>query len=256
MPTVSNNEIHRLLMELKDDLNRRCDGIEKANVEGNQALGDRIDRFGTKLEELEQRLDKIDDNHVEHNQKLADTESKIKEIEAKFAETLTSVTNRLAAVEAELKEYAELPEQLRLLQVENEKVKEELENRTNRQLRRTLIFKNIPETKDDESYAEVKLLLAETISSHTDITKQEALDGIERAHREAKRNGGTREGKRRIFAAFLNWELPQKILDGFKQKGLSRTGRLTYMSTKCMDPSPRCAETWHSRSVDHSRMKA
>ena len=86
-----------------------------------------------------------------------------------------------------------MPNQMRQLRIENASLKdelenrtnhlqEELENRTNRQLRRTLIFKNVPETKDDESYAEVKVLLAETISSHTDITKEEALKGIERVH--------------------------------------------------------------------------
>ena len=102
--------------------------------------------------------------------------------------------------------------------MENKKLKDELENRTNRQLRRTLIFKNIPERKDDETYAEVKTLLAEIIDSHTEISKEEALAGIERAHREAKRDGGLRQGKRKIFVAFLNWELPQKILDEFRKK--------------------------------------
>ena len=134
--------------------------------------------------------------------------TRIDEVDKKVTDGFASVVNRLNAVEG----------QVRLLHLENEKLKEELENRTNRQLRRTLIFKNIPESKDDESYQEVKTLLAETISSCTDIPKQEALDGIERAHREAKREGGSRQGRRRIFAAFLNWELPQKILNGFKKR--------------------------------------
>ena len=64
------------------------------------------------------------------------------------------------------------------------------------------------------------MLLAEVIDEHTDITKDEALAGIERAHRESKRNGGTREGKRKIFVAFLNWEIPQRILDEFKKKNI------------------------------------
>ena len=79
------------------------------------------------------------------------------------------------------------------------------------------------ETKDDESYAEVevKALLGDIISSYTVISKEEALAGIERAHREAKREGGNRQGKRRIFVAFLNWELPQKILDEFRKKSIN-----------------------------------
>ena len=34
------------------------------------------------------------------------------------------------------------------------------------------------------------------------------------------RDGGRREGKRKIFAAFLNWELPQKILEEFRKKSI------------------------------------
>ena len=100
-------------------------------------------------------------------------------------------------------------------------MKEELESRTNRQMRRTLVFRNIPERKDDESYAEVKVLLGEIISSYTNIPKEEAISGIERAHREAKRDGSPRQGKRKIFAAFLNWELPQSILDQFKKRSIN-----------------------------------
>ena len=46
------------------------------------------------------------------------------------------------------------------------------------------------------------------------------MAGIERAHREAKRENGNRQGKRKIYAAFLNWELPQKIIDQFRKKSI------------------------------------
>ena len=88
-------------------------------------------------------------------------------------------------------------------------------------MRRTLVFKNIPEQKADESYAEVKALLADVISTHTDIDRNECLAGIERAHRESKRNGARRQGKRKIFVAFLNWELPQHVLQEFRKKSIA-----------------------------------
>ena len=88
----------------------------------------------------------------------------------------------------------------------------------NRQLRRTLIFRNIPDTKDIESYAEVKTILAGVISSNSEISNQEALEGIERAHREPKKADGTRNGKRNIYAAFLSWELAQRIVDEFRRR--------------------------------------
>ena len=71
-----------------------------------------------------------------------------------------------------------IPVKIRGLQAENERLKEEIENATNRQLRRTLIFRNIAETKDVEAHPK-----ADTISSYTDITHKEVLEGIKWAHR-------------------------------------------------------------------------
>ena len=219
MSKVTNNEIHKLLLQLQQDVNTRCEDITKANEEGNQVLAGKIDRFGERLEKLEQRLDKIDEYHVVHTQKFEEVDGRVEEVEKQVNLGFTSLINRMNIVETEIQRFQEdIPEQLKQLRIDNDKLKEELESRTNRQLRRTLVFKNIPETKDDESYDEVKALLAKTISEHTDIPEDEAVAEIERAHREAKRDGGTRQGKRKIFAAFLNWELPQKILDKFKKR--------------------------------------
>ena len=56
---------------------------------------------------------------------------------------------------------------------------EQLEDRTNRQLRETLVFRNIPEGNDEHSYNDTKEVLVTVISSHcTDITFEEALRQI------------------------------------------------------------------------------
>ena len=98
------------------------------------------------------------------------------------------------------------------------RLKELIESRTNRQLRKTLIFRNINETKPDEDYAEVKALLARTISENTSISHDTALNSIDRAHREAPKEEGDRQGKRLIYAAFHSWELSQQVIDELRQR--------------------------------------
>ena len=61
MPNVSNAELHKLLLQLQDDLSNKCAGITRANIEGNKVLADKMDSFGERLNKLEQRLDNIDE---------------------------------------------------------------------------------------------------------------------------------------------------------------------------------------------------
>ena len=207
---VSNAELQKLITQFQD---------EQRN--SNKDLGVKLDTFGVRLDNIDQRLNKLDDTNITHARKLEELEDKIDEIDARLSESLTSVINRVAQLEMQLQraQVDDIPDKIRQLQSDNSNLKEELESRTNRQLRRTLIFKNIPETKEDESYSEVKALLTDVITSETDIPREEVFNGIERSHRESKRNRG-REGKRKIFAAFLNWELPQRIIEQFRKRNI------------------------------------
>ena len=223
---VSNAELQKLITQFKDDFKLRCDA-QDAN---NKVLVEKLDNFNASLERIDKRLDSVDQrlidvegSHRDFSQKIVDVEEKLGNVEGKIEEGLNSALQRISQLEMELQRLQEvvLPEQTRQFRLETNSLKEELESRTNRQMRRTLVFKNIPETKDDESFAEVKELLADIISSSTEIGKEEAFSCIERAHREAKRDGGFRQGKRKIFAAFLNWELPQRILDEFRKKNIA-----------------------------------
>ena len=219
MPTVTNAELHKLITQFQEDLNSKVDRMSRENTEANKVIADKIDSFGERLDRFDQRLDRIDGDHLVHAQKFEQIEAKFDDVDLKFTNNIAGVFTRLAEVEKQLRrQESETADELKNLKLENDRIKEELENRTNRQLRQTLIFKNIPETKNDESYADVKNLLADVISTYTDITKDDAFAGIVRAHREAKREESTREGKRKIFAAFIDWELPQKILEQFRKK--------------------------------------
>ena len=150
---------------------------------------------------MDQKFNKIDKLNEAQGEKAEAIETRVNEMD----DTIKSLLTRIAQMEEQIQHLknVEFPEEIRKLSVENEIRKEDHENLKNRQLRRTLVFRNIPETKEYESYQDVKILLAQTVSEHTDIPYQEVYDGIERSHRESKRIDSPREGKRNIFAAFL-----------------------------------------------------
>ena len=99
MSKVTNNEIHKLLLQLQQDVNTRCEDITKANEEGNQVLAGKIDRFGERLEKLEQRLDKIDEYHVVHTQKFEEVDAWVEEVEKQVNLGFASLINRMNIVE-------------------------------------------------------------------------------------------------------------------------------------------------------------
>ena len=124
------------------------------------------------------------------------------------------LSSRIAVLEGKIHSLESLPAKVTDLT-------ERVEERTNRQLRETLVFRNFPESSPDETYAQIKQLLAEQISEHCGIPFDDVNNQIKRAHRESKskiRENDYRKGKRHIFAAFHSWELCQSILEKFRLK--------------------------------------
>ena len=222
---VSNAELHKLITNFQDQFNQRCDDLTNAGNEGRRKLSEKLDAFSERLDTVDLRLDKIEENQQVYTRKFDEikhSNEATKKVTDDHEERILDLERRLLAEE---KQYAG---EFRQLGEDNDKLREEIENATNRQSRRTLIIRNIPETKDEESYPEVKELLARTIGLNTDMSYEEVFAGIDRAHREPKRDGGTREGKRNIFAAFTTWELSQKIIEQVRQRCINdRTFEIT-----------------------------
>ena len=102
-------------------------------------------------------------------------------------------------------------------------LEEKVEDRTNRQLRETLIFKNVPEASSNESWFETKDIVAKAISENVEgVTFDYDKQQIRRAHRKSnRRNDGSNQHHRRITAGFYNWDLCQSIKDSFRNKGIA-----------------------------------
>ena len=116
-----------------------------------------------------------------------------------------------------------LKEKLESATVKLQGTENKLEDKTNRQLRKTLIFTGIKE-EANEGY-DVASLLAKSINkaSKGKITESEANGFIERAHR-GKARSRSKRGNRPIFAAIDDWrhsELVKKVfLDKKNETGI------------------------------------
>ena len=99
-------------------------------------------------------------------------------------------------------------------------LQEELEDRTNRQLRNTLIFKNVPGEKK-EKWEKTRSTLAALISEVSfkadesdSVSEEEALSMIERAHR--GKPVENQKGPSFIYCAIDNWQNAEWIKNIFK----------------------------------------
>ena len=119
----------------------------------------------------------------------------------------------------------------KIVKLENEqsKLADEIEDRTNRQLRKTMVFRGIPEESvrrdpdneqsemRKENWEETEELLAKSISDICDDTSiSNARDMLERVHRSAPNARYRGSGPRPIFAAFRDWKDAEYVKKQFR----------------------------------------
>ena len=86
-----------------------------------------------------------------------------------------------------------------------------VEDRTNRQLRSTLIFKGVPKQPQEKSWNDTRQVLASSVNSLLGIPQKEASNLFERIHR-----GKDREyGPPHIYCKVYNWNNSEKLKDDF-----------------------------------------
>ena len=99
--------------------------------------------------------------------------------------------------------------------VELEELSERLEERTNRQLRQTLIFKGIHELENEKTWADTKAHLATNISQCVGVTQTFALQMLNRVHRGRPNPRNARQ--RVIYANLYSWEICGKLVHDFRR---------------------------------------
>ena len=193
-----------------------------ARMDANHTnISAKIDGLCDRLDKFETRIDKLEENYVA-------TENRIGNVDATLANSNELMLKKFADMEKRIKDLEDKLETMNNVPEEIKQLAENVEDRTNRQLRETLIFKNIPEEPGaTEDYKDTKELLAATISDNCDgISYDFALQQIKRAHRESdhrRTDDGEqlRLGKRHIYAAFHSWDLCQTILESFREENIA-----------------------------------
>ena len=210
---VTNAELQKQLEGLSTKFEEAMQTLTKTT----QSTNEKIDGITARLDGYDAKIEKLERDVQHTDERVGALGAQVENGDVLNGLKVADLQKRVADLEKKLTNLENLPTKV-------EQLVENVEDRTNRQLRETLIFKNIPEEEGDEddAYTETKKLLATVISNHVDgVTYQEAFNQIKRAHRERKRDDDadfTRTGKRFIFAAIHSWDLCQTIIDTFREK--------------------------------------
>ena len=158
--------------------------------------------------------------------KLADKAFKQAEANKIAIAKLTEDNNK--TIDLLKKENATLKNQIHDAVDQNSTLDERIENRTNRQLRKTLVFKGIPEKINDtndnqhknETWDDTEEILASRIAEVCDMQLPEAKKLIERCHRSNPNPKYKGSGPRPIFAAFHSWKDSEWVKNDFRKNNI------------------------------------
>ena len=205
--------------EIDDDLrNWLKASLEK--VENNMKL-----HFDDKCKTL---TEKVDANTAET--------AKILNIAQKNKEQVEKVTTELAAtnvnVESHSTRIGELQKQIDVQAIHINTLQQRLESQTNRNSRKSLIIRGIPEGANEESWDDTGKVVCQTLA---DVLNQAGVDWevisdkIERVHRGRPLREG-KDGPRIVHALFYDWNDSEKLkLDFIK---LGRNNQNIYIDQK------------------------
>jgi len=99
-----------------------------------------------------------------------------------------------------------------------ETIEERIEERTNRQMRKTLVFRGIREHADEKYWKHTDKRLSKTLADAFSCDESEATDMIDRCHRTGDPKYYKEAGRSRpIAAAMHNWKDCEDIIETFRK---------------------------------------
>ena len=159
----------------------------------------RVDKVESQIKQLNDGITTVITENARLQTQIADCSTKISLLE-----------NRVVNIEEENKELI-IEKDVSALKIHNLKWK--LEDRTNRDMRNTLIFKGVPEKKDESTWDKTESVLAGIISKTCDMDIEETIDMFERVHRGRPRQYNN--DKRDIYVRFKFWKDSEYVKDRF-----------------------------------------
>ena len=135
---------------------------------------------------------------------------------SRLQQAIDDLTSRIGNIEIKSAQQVHQPNEMNTkLTEEIEKVKERVEERTNRQLRQTLVIKGVPE-QPKETWEQTKQLLAHTIAENVQTTYTSAYQLLNRVHRSAPSDNPNKRGQRDIYANIYSWDHCTRLVDDFR----------------------------------------
>ena len=218
--------------------NLRTDLIAEFEVLLDKKLGEKL---GAILElKLDEKLGDIKNDFLQSSQEvihlkshladarsdLADAQAKIVALQESQVQNTTTIESLQTGLNTLCESVAEADEFRSDAITSFRELESKLEERTNRQLRQTLVIKGLPEEKkhdtqqgqavrnQQETWQDTRNLLANYISQHYSMTFRAAYSMFERVHRShSKGVNGEKEGRRDIFAALSHWDDCERLVN-------------------------------------------
>ena len=217
----------------KGKINNKSE-VSEEDPSGDEAAAAVVTAPGVTSNELKEILEKVLSEKLSKvEEKLVNTICELKEELAatkSIAEKALDLARENQVKIASLQdENIQLNEQITSLRTEKIKViEEQIEDRTNRQMRKSIVFRGIEE-EEDESWSQTEEKLAKVLHEVTGRPLGETSEWIERCHRSGPRpsptsrpepkdgaTNGKRKGPRVINAAIYDWKDAQFILKSFR----------------------------------------
>ena len=195
-------------------------------------IEDKLSVFDRRISNLETLVDKnelllkelrSDIDTLTHNSNVQ--KSEIETLNSKLSELNNQVVERDESIE-ELTSYKQL------FSSNVKALEERVENRTNRQLRKTLVISGIPE-EANESWSATRRILAQTISENLPkCSYRDAADMFERVHRSGPTKNTNKQGRRDIFAALHEWDDAEYLTQNFRKLNSKNRNLKIYINYK------------------------
>ena len=147
---VTNAQLSQQLTELTTFVGTSIKDLKDQSDLNKTELLEKISGINDRLLAVETQVDKSEEKYSALTRQVDENKQHATDEKDRLAARILVLENKLAVLDN--------------LPVRVDKLNEVCEERTNRQLRETLVFRNVPESKDDETYAETKQYLAEMIS--------------------------------------------------------------------------------------------
>ena len=184
------------------------------------------------ISDLVSKVNQIEDSVVVNTDELKNVSIELRSLKQKQADQEIAISALIAEnqiLKKQLDTNVSVP-----AVAEIKELSERIEERTNRQLRQTLIFSGIQEKRFNnrlESWSQTKSVLANVISSTLEnCSYDEAYDMINRAHRSAPNN--FKRNRRDIYVNMFSWEDCEEIIKAFRIKNVENKNFGVYAAYK------------------------